>query len=171
MFKYFVYIIILDFSREPFTGDVDTTNNFCYIASSQTCFVWKYSQTLLGMPTCHIFPCAANTSTLSSPFVCLPSLGPSREPALLLLSTAGEIRFWNSIGMGLTGGDHWDASFLDLNEDEFVTSFTKARVSHMLSLYNQKFSNLCIVKHVAVIFHSIHHRRPLVSPFHFDYIW
>ena len=35
--------------------------------------------------------------------------------------------------MGLTGGNHWDASILDLNEGEAVTSLARARVRECVS--------------------------------------
>lgn len=32
--------------------------------------------------------------------------------------------------MGLTGGEHWDASQLELSDGELVTTLTRAEVSH-----------------------------------------
>ena len=55
--------------------------------------------------------------------------GPSREPGLILISPAGQIRFWDSISMGLAGGDNFIASQIDeMEEDEEVTNFVPADV-------------------------------------------
>ncbi len=47
---------------------------------------------------------------------------------MLLLSPGGEYRFWDSIGLGLTGGEYTDSAQLDLGSDESITSFVFAEV-------------------------------------------
>lgn len=39
------------------------------------------------------------------------------------------IRFWDSIGIGLAGGEHYYASSLNLPQGQAVTNFTRADVS------------------------------------------
>lgn len=39
-----MWVVFEDFDREPYTGDVDTVTGFALVASSNTCFVWKYAQ-------------------------------------------------------------------------------------------------------------------------------
>lgn len=39
------------------------------------------------------------------------------------------MRFWDSIGLGLTGGEFSDSSHLDLGANESITSFEYAEVS------------------------------------------
>ncbi|KAL5532748.1 hypothetical protein ACEPAF_4522 [Sanghuangporus sanghuang] len=115
-----------DFVSDSFVGDVDTRNSFCLIASVKTCFVWKYAQLLPGVPTCYIFPCPNRYSEPEVPFCALLSFGPSREPGLILLSSYGELRFWDSISLGLTGGEATDDSLLDLRSDETLTGLLYA---------------------------------------------
>ncbi|EJD02313.1 uncharacterized protein FOMMEDRAFT_124682 [Fomitiporia mediterranea MF3/22] len=117
-----------DFVSNTFIGDVDTRNSFCLIASTKTCFVWKYSQLLPGAPTCYIFPCPNRFSETEPavPSSALVSYGSSREPGLILVSPYGELHFWDSIGLGLTGGEATDASLLDLRSDETVTTLIYA---------------------------------------------
>lgn len=40
----------------------------------------------------------------------------------------GEIRFWDSIGIGLAGGEHYSSSFLDLVGSEYISCFIRADV-------------------------------------------
>lgn len=63
------------------------------------------------------------------PYHALVPYGPSREPGLILLSARGEIRFWDSIGIGLAGGDHYSSTVLDLVGLEYISNFIRADVS------------------------------------------
>ncbi|KAI0748169.1 Non-repetitive/WGA-negative nucleoporin C-terminal-domain-containing protein [Daedaleopsis nitida] len=49
-----------------------------------------------------------------------------REPGLIVSSNIGQIRFWDSIGMGLAGGDNFSFSQLSMEQGENVTSLTRA---------------------------------------------
>jgi nuclear pore complex protein Nup133 len=64
-----------------------------------------------------------------APFHGLFPHGDQREPGLILLSPSGEIRFWDSIGIGLAGGEHYVKSDLGLASDEMVTNLVRADVS------------------------------------------
>lgn len=105
-------------------GKVDSTTSFCMVSSSQTCFVWKYDQTFVDVPTCYIFPCPNDYPHVTAPFGALvpygsgPSNLSTREPGLLLLSPGGEMKFWDSIGLGLTGGESTDEGQVELDDDE-----------------------------------------------------
>ncbi|KAI0797979.1 hypothetical protein C8Q75DRAFT_801881 [Abortiporus biennis] len=117
-----------DFVRDPYTGDVDTLTGFALVASAETCFVWKYAQALTGTPTCYIFSCPQETTALSltTPFHALVPYGNSREPGLILMSSSGHIRFWDSLGMGLAGGEHYVSLNLGLQDQELATNLTRA---------------------------------------------
>ncbi|KAI0780884.1 Non-repetitive/WGA-negative nucleoporin C-terminal-domain-containing protein [Trametes elegans] len=117
-----------DFYRDAYTGDVDTLTGFAVVASLRTCFVWKYSQALTGTPTCYIFGCPREPypPPMATPFHALVPFGPQREPGLIICSNIGQIRFWDSIGMGLAGGDNFSFSLLDLSQGENVTDLVRA---------------------------------------------
>ncbi|KAI0807541.1 hypothetical protein C8Q74DRAFT_1213431 [Fomes fomentarius] len=117
-----------DFYREGYTGDVDPVTGFAVVASLDTCFVWKYSQALTGTPTCYIFECPHEPypPPMTTPFHALVPFGSQREPGLIVSSNIGQIRFWDSIGMGLAGGDNFSFSLLNLESGENVTSLTRA---------------------------------------------
>lgn len=85
-------------------------------------------QALKGIPTCYIFSCQMENTC---PYHALVPSGPSREPGLILLSIKGQIRFWDNIGIGLAGGDHYSVSFLPLNGLEYISNFIRADVSRV----------------------------------------
>ncbi|KAI0079884.1 hypothetical protein K474DRAFT_1696036 [Panus rudis PR-1116 ss-1] len=113
-----------NFYRDAYTGDVDTVTKFALVASSETCFVWNYTQALTGTPTCYIFACPpeAVPMPMSTPFHALVPYNNQREP--------GQIRFWESLASGLAGGEHWSPTTLDLLDEERVTTLTRAE-AHM----------------------------------------
>uniref|UniRef100_A0A0W0FLK8 Uncharacterized protein n=1 Tax=Moniliophthora roreri TaxID=221103 RepID=A0A0W0FLK8_MONRR len=110
-----------DFLRELYSGEIDTVTGFALITSAQTCYVWQHALALKGTPTCYIFPCPWDYNQTDPPFHCLVPYGAGREPGLILLSTTGEIRFWDSIGIGLAGGDKYTTTHLGLTSEELVT--------------------------------------------------
>jgi len=88
-----------------------------------------YAKARKGVPTCYIFSCPQDYKSPRPPLHALVPQGPSREPGLILISPTGQIRFWDSISMGLAGGDNFIASQIDeMDEDEEVTNFVPADV-------------------------------------------
>lgn len=65
---------------------------------------------------------------MSTPFHALVPNGPTREPGLILMTSGGQIRFWQSLASGLAGGEHWIPASLELQEQEQVTTLTRADV-------------------------------------------
>ncbi|OSX65290.1 hypothetical protein POSPLADRAFT_1054050 [Postia placenta MAD-698-R-SB12] len=117
-----------DFYSQGFTGEVDTLTDYAVVASRETCFVWQYSQALTGIPTCYIFQCPRSNwgDNLSTPFHALVPHGQTREPGLIVISTGGVIRYWDSLGIGLAGGDNFSVTELNLESEEQVTTLTRA---------------------------------------------
>ncbi|KNZ71793.1 Nucleoporin [Termitomyces sp. J132] len=115
-----------DFFRDAYTGDIDTLTGFALVASAQTCFVWQHAQALKGTPTCYIFSCPRESNQLQPPFHALIPHSTSREPGLILLSVGGTIRFWDSIGIGLAGGDRYITVQLDVVPGEFITNLLRS---------------------------------------------
>ncbi|KAJ3516620.1 hypothetical protein NLJ89_g1011 [Agrocybe chaxingu] len=106
---------ISDFNIDQYSGEIDTVTGFALA--------------IKGIPTCYIFSCPKDSS-LRPPFHALVPQGPSREPGLILVSPDGKIRFWDSIGIGLAGGENFNASQLDdMEYDEEVTNLIRADVS------------------------------------------
>ncbi|KAI0322245.1 Non-repetitive/WGA-negative nucleoporin C-terminal-domain-containing protein [Amylostereum chailletii] len=114
-----------DFFRDSYSGDIDHNTGFSLVATSQTCFVWQHTQALTGTPTCYIFSSPLDYSQ-TAPFHAFVPYSAIREPGLILLSVSGEIRFWDSIGIGLAGGEHYFKTSLGLDAGESATSLTRS---------------------------------------------
>ncbi|TFK76396.1 hypothetical protein BDN72DRAFT_755585 [Pluteus cervinus] len=122
-----------DFYGDSYTGEIDTLTGFALVASSRTCFVWQHAQAVKGTPTCYIFSCPQEPNApQASPFHAFVPFGTEREPGLILVSVHGEVRFWDSIGIGLAGGANYSTSELDLGEGEQVTKFIRSDVKTYL---------------------------------------
>ncbi|TFK55057.1 hypothetical protein OE88DRAFT_1674600 [Heliocybe sulcata] len=116
----------VDFYTSPYSGEVDTLTGFALVSTAQKCFVWKHAQALTGTPTCYIFACPLDYVLGTTPLHCLVPFGSGREPGLILISSSGETRFWDSIASGLAGGEHFVSIQLGLSTGETVTTLTRA---------------------------------------------
>lgn len=81
-----------------------------------------------GIPTCYIFGCPRDYDQTSAPLYGLIPYSVSREPGLVLVSPSGHIRLWDSISIGLAGGEHFSTSALPLSSDEYVTNLIRVDV-------------------------------------------
>ncbi len=70
---------------------------------------------------------------MDTPFHILVPFGSSREPGLILMSPGGTAHFWDSLGMGLAGGEYSSKSSLGLSSEERVTKLIRADVSRTFS--------------------------------------
>ncbi|EGO21494.1 hypothetical protein SERLADRAFT_451525, partial [Serpula lacrymans var. lacrymans S7.9] len=112
-----------NFYGDSYSGEIDTLTGFALIVSMRTCFVWQHAQALKSTPTCYIFACPVDNSC---PHHALVPYGQSREPGLILVSLRGEVRFWDSIGIGLAGGEHFSTTHLELKEGESISSLIRS---------------------------------------------
>ncbi|KIK57777.1 hypothetical protein GYMLUDRAFT_45965 [Collybiopsis luxurians FD-317 M1] len=114
-----------DFYRDAYSGEIDTLTGFALVASMKTCFVWQHALAVKGIPTCYIFTCPYDYNQTNPPFHSLVPWGSGREPGLILISTAGEVRFWDSVGIGLAGGDRYSTIHLGLASEDIVTGLKR----------------------------------------------
>ncbi|KAF8710546.1 Non-repetitive/WGA-negative nucleoporin C-terminal, partial [Rhizoctonia solani] len=135
--------------RNASTGQVDILTGYSFLVTKKTCFVWNPTkargfarylnfpsepplQRSHGSPTCYIFPTPREnkdaTHTLL-PNVSLIPYGASREPGLLIVSTAGEIRIWESINAGLAGAEHFYTTSASLSGGEYISSLYRCEAS------------------------------------------
>lgn len=134
---------------DPFRATLDSLTGFAYLISREYCFVWNWSRVraffapspwahthLLpslqrsSSSTTYIFPLPPSLSlpaTISafSPlsfasFVPTSTHPSSREPGLLVLSTTGDIRYWENVSMALSGVDRWKSASAGLFDGELV---------------------------------------------------
>ncbi|KAF9518381.1 hypothetical protein BS47DRAFT_1325354 [Hydnum rufescens UP504] len=123
-----------DLERNDYLGVVDEDISYALVVSEHTTFVWNCSVRGGGSSTCYIFPNpepSSSTSKIPStpPMASLVPRGASREPGLVLCSAAGEIRFWNNIATGLTGGEHFQAANISLSTSEVIVQLCRCEPS------------------------------------------
>lgn len=118
--------------NDAFVGAVDVLHNktsYALVLSVQTCFVWKIDmQNPFHFPTCYIFPAPSPEQPSSHdtlPYASLVPFGTSREPGLILVSSSGEVRLWDSIGIGLAGAERFSSNKVVLNEGETVSGLER----------------------------------------------
>ncbi|KAJ3755523.1 hypothetical protein EV360DRAFT_96127 [Lentinula raphanica] len=114
-----------DFYRDVYSGEIDTLTGFALVVSMKTCFVWQHAMAVKGIPICYIFTCPYDVQYTNPPFHSLVPWGSGREPGLILVSTGGEIRFWDSVGIGLAGGDRYSTTNIGLRQGETVTALKR----------------------------------------------
>ncbi|KAJ7940617.1 Non-repetitive/WGA-negative nucleoporin C-terminal-domain-containing protein [Mycena leptocephala] len=122
-----------DFYADAYSGVIDTLTGFALVASGQTCFVWQHAQAVKGTPTCYIFSCPQDHDRTNPPLHELVPYTTAREPGLILVSLSGEIRFWDSIGIGLAGGQNYSTTDLGLSSHEAVTNLLRVDFWPVLS--------------------------------------
>ena len=67
---------------------------------------------------------------MATHFHALVPYGQQREPGLIICSYVGQVRFWDSIGMGLAGGENFSSYALPINDEEMITALTRVDVSN-----------------------------------------
>lgn len=122
-----------DFFKDAYNGAVDILTGFALVVSAQTCFVWQHVQAIRGTPTCYIFSCPQDDAGANTPLHAFIPHGAAREPGLILVSLSGQVRFWESISIGLAGGENFSTMNLDLLEDEHVTNFVRAEAQTFIA--------------------------------------
>jgi nuclear pore complex protein Nup133 len=55
----------------------------------------------------------------------------TREPGLILLSESGEVRFWDSISSGLSGGQNYATLSLSLEVNEVMSDMRRSDVCRL----------------------------------------
>lgn len=72
---------------------------------------------------------------LTVPFASLLPFGVNREPGLILVSSSGEVRFWDSIGTGLAGAERFSTTRIALSENETVNGLERVDVSTVFFVF------------------------------------
>ncbi|KIY72168.1 hypothetical protein CYLTODRAFT_344529 [Cylindrobasidium torrendii FP15055 ss-10] len=121
-----------DFRAREFSGEVDTRTNYALVTTKETCFVWQREQAVRNTPTTYILPCPPTIfetyQTHENIFHGLVPYTTQREPGLILISSSGHIRIWDSITIGLAGGDPFTSAKLPLTHpEEYVTNLVRVQ--------------------------------------------
>lgn len=126
---------------DPFRATLDSLTGFAFLLSRDACFVWNWSRRSSSSTT-YIFPLPAPpplppTVSVFSP-LSFASLVPAtshqsqREPGLLVISTTGDIRFWDNVSMALSGVDRWKSASAGIVDGELVRGLTMITPSSYL---------------------------------------
>ncbi|KAI5479591.1 nuclear pore complex protein Nup133 [Pseudohyphozyma bogoriensis] len=114
---------------DPFRACLDSQTGFAYVISRECCY-------RTTSPTTYLFPLPpslslpANVSVFSplsfASFVPTATHQNQREPGLLIISTTGDIRFWDNVSMALSGVDRFKTVAANLQEGELVRGLVLA---------------------------------------------
>ncbi|TIC13544.1 hypothetical protein E3Q10_01047 [Wallemia mellicola] len=159
----------IDLYTDTVNSYIDSASGFAYVLTQRECFVWNYAKRALFSPTAYVFPCPsaihssgeANLgSSYTLPAAILTSPATSREPGLLLISPNGVYRFWEHVGMALSGVDKFiEGQLNDLSDGETVTGLFESDPSHYILT-----TSLTNLKHV-VLAPSQGRLYPIIRPF------
>ncbi|EJD52940.1 hypothetical protein AURDEDRAFT_110780 [Auricularia subglabra TFB-10046 SS5] len=123
-------MVAADLYGDQFSGTVDGVTGHALLVSPHTAFVWlptKQASARTSL-TCYLFPTpglsarATAPTHLTLPVASLVHYGPLREPGLILISKTGELRFWESIGVGLSGAEGFAAQQIPLQVGEEIVA-------------------------------------------------
>lgn len=111
----------------PSTTGIDRETECAYCATPASCYVWRSNS---ANPTCYAFSVPPTSSGAPPLCVVLPRpLNDSAEPAVLLASVDGHVRFWEGVSDALTS-DEEEAivTQLPLDADEVLTAAARIDV-------------------------------------------
>ncbi|GAA5848319.1 hypothetical protein JCM8547_004477 [Rhodosporidiobolus lusitaniae] len=130
-----------DAYTQPVKAVLDPITGFALLVTCESCFVWNWS-TRTNSTTTYVFPVPPSASLPSNITAFSPlsfaSLVPAssqttqREPGLLLCSTTGSLRYWDSLSLALSGVDRFKSSALNLSSS--VSGETQELVREMTML-------------------------------------
>ncbi|WRT63927.1 uncharacterized protein IL334_000854 [Kwoniella shivajii] len=113
-----------DLVVNPIAGHVDPQSGFAMVSSPSTCIAWNYTKRTHSAPTTYTFPSPpasySITSTQPPTLAVLYTGSSSSEPGMVLVSTTGEIRFWESMSLALANVDRYQEIYVELGEDDFI---------------------------------------------------
>ncbi|ADV23780.1 Hypothetical protein CGB_H0250C [Cryptococcus gattii WM276] len=116
-----------DLVVDPVTAQVDGTTGFAMLSSARACIAWNYSKRTHSAPTTYAFPAPIPTSSRSRfPPPVLSALCTSTpEPGMILVSSTGEFRYWESMSLTLSNVERYQQLFLDLPQGDWIERLVK----------------------------------------------
>ncbi|WVF65992.1 hypothetical protein IAT40_000730 [Kwoniella sp. CBS 6097] len=118
-----------DLVVNPIAGHVDPRSGFAMVVNPSVCIAWNYTKRTHSSPTTYSFPSPpasySSTPTLPPTLAALYTGSTSSEPGMILVSSTGEIRFWESMSVVLSNVDRFHEIYLELGEDDFAERLWK----------------------------------------------
>ncbi|PWN90524.1 hypothetical protein FA10DRAFT_266983 [Acaromyces ingoldii] len=121
-------------------AELDTQTGFAHLVTHDKCFVWSFVSRGFDYPTCYSFtiPSSSSNSTSSSStsitpvgaaFSALVPRSSDREPGLILVSAAGDFRFWESVASLTAAADRANQLSVPLGSGETVTALRRCQTT------------------------------------------
>ncbi|OWZ65412.1 hypothetical protein AYX14_06233 [Cryptococcus neoformans] len=122
-----VLIKTSDLVVDPVTAQVDGKTGFALVSSPRACIAWNYSKRTHSAPTIYAFPAPLPTSSPSRfpPPVLSALCTSTSEPGMILVSSTGEIRYWESMSLALSNVERYQQLFLDLPQGDWIERLVK----------------------------------------------
>lgn len=115
----------IDFNVDEYAAHIDSETSHTLVVTPSAAYAWKH--TTVRPSTCYIFPCSSNEVTSETTLGCFVPFE-NREPGLLLASTSGDIRFWDSILLGLSTTKGFYSLQMSLSANEVLTGVFRCAV-------------------------------------------
>ncbi|OCF44072.1 hypothetical protein I317_02025 [Kwoniella heveanensis CBS 569] len=118
-----------DLVVNPIAGHVDPRSGFAMVVNPSVCIAWNYTKRTHSSPTTYSFPAPpasySSTPTLPPTLAALYTDSTSSEPGMILVSSTGEVRFWENMSVALSNVDRFQEIYLELGEDDFAERLWK----------------------------------------------
>ncbi|WWC58351.1 uncharacterized protein I303_100891 [Kwoniella dejecticola CBS 10117] len=125
-----------DLVAHPIAGHVDPKSGFAMVTSPSMCIAWNYTRRTHSAPTTYTFPSPpvsySLTPTQAPTLAALYTGSASSEPGMILVSTSGEIRFWDSMSVALANVDRFQEIYVELGEADAVEKLWKIDAQNFL---------------------------------------
>nr|XP_019002973.1 uncharacterized protein I203_04767 [Kwoniella mangroviensis CBS 8507]OCF66434.1 hypothetical protein I203_04767 [Kwoniella mangroviensis CBS 8507] len=132
-----------DLAANPIAGHVDSKSGFAMVASPSVCIAWNYTKRTHSAPTTYTFPAPSvsysTTPTQPPTLAALYTGSASSEPGMILVSTSGEIRFWESMSLALANVERFQEIYVELGEDDFIDRLWKIDGNNFLLTTTSSF--------------------------------
>ncbi|WVQ77306.1 hypothetical protein IAR50_006990 [Cryptococcus sp. DSM 104548] len=126
--------LMIGIGYDSILAHVDEKSGYAVVAASRTCIAWNYAKRTQSTPTTYTFsaPPPANATSLgfippilSALYTPSSSASLASEPGMILISSSGEVRFWESLSLALGNVDRYQELFLELQEGDWVEKVYK----------------------------------------------
>nr|XP_019048984.1 hypothetical protein I302_02764 [Kwoniella bestiolae CBS 10118]OCF27914.1 hypothetical protein I302_02764 [Kwoniella bestiolae CBS 10118] len=118
-----------DLVANPIAGHVDPKSGFAMVAGPYVCIAWNYTKRTHSAPTTYAFPSPpvsySATPTQPPTLAGLYTGSANSEPGMILVSSSGEIRFWESMSSALANVERFQEVYVELGDDDSVEKLWK----------------------------------------------
>ncbi|KAK4686173.1 hypothetical protein P7C73_g3957, partial [Tremellales sp. Uapishka_1] len=119
----------IDLITNSIVGQLDPHSGFAFVLTPEVCIAWNYSKRTHSSPTCYSFPVPSPTKYQHAPpskiLAALYTASSNGEPGMIVVSTTGEIRFWESMSLALANVDRCQSVTIELPAEDFVDRIWK----------------------------------------------